>query len=252
MQDQSSLRIGCVEYLNARPLIHGWDGEVEFGPPSALCTRLARGDLDVALVSSLEYLRNPIYRIVDDVSISSDGAVYSVVIAHRGDLTKITQIELDPASETSVALLRYLLLRRQLDADLVTKSDAAEARLLIGDKAIRFRQSNPDFDYWDLGAEWKKIIDLPFVYALWLIRPEVAEPESVARRLRELRNQNLSRIDDIIRTEREFDQEFCSRYYREHLRFSFGDREKQGLQTFAIACAELDLIPKREPPLDLV
>ena len=42
------------------------------------------GELDVALVSSFEFLRNPIYRIVDDVSISSDGPVYSVVVAHRG------------------------------------------------------------------------------------------------------------------------------------------------------------------------
>ncbi|MBO0696299.1 MAG: hypothetical protein J2P56_09395, partial [Verrucomicrobia bacterium] len=69
------LRIGCVKYLNARPLIHGWDGEVDFDHPSALCNKLAAGKLDVALVSSFEFLRNPIYRIVDHISISSDGPV---------------------------------------------------------------------------------------------------------------------------------------------------------------------------------
>src|SRR5436305_12162454 len=102
------LRIGCVKYLNARPLIRGWPGEVEFDHPSALCKRLADGELDVALVSSFEFLRNPIYRIVDDVSISSDGPVYSVVVAHRGDFSELEEIELDPASESAVNLLRCL------------------------------------------------------------------------------------------------------------------------------------------------
>src|SRR5438128_7973650 len=103
------LRIGCVKYLNARPLIRDWSGDVDFDHPSALCRRLAAGQLDVALVSSFEFLRNPIYRIVDDVSISSDGPVYSVVVAHRDEFSNIEDIELDPASETAVNLLRCLL-----------------------------------------------------------------------------------------------------------------------------------------------
>jgi predicted solute-binding protein len=89
-----SVRVGCVKYLNARPLIRGWPGEVEFDHPSALCQRLAKGQLDVALVSSFEFLRNPIYRIVDDVSISSDGPVYSVVVGHRGEFSNIEQLNL--------------------------------------------------------------------------------------------------------------------------------------------------------------
>src|SRR5205809_3320662 len=103
------LRVGCVKYLNARPLIRGWQGPVEFDHPSALCAQLARGELDVALVSSFEFLRNPIYRIVDDVSISSDGPVYSVVVAHREKISDVKEIELDPAAETSGNLLRCLL-----------------------------------------------------------------------------------------------------------------------------------------------
>src|SRR5437667_2566452 len=113
------LRVGCVKYLNARPLIRGWQGPVEFDHPSALCKRLANGELDVALVSSFEFLRNPIYRIVDDVSISSDGPVFSVVVAHRGEISQIEEIELDPASQTAVNLLRCLLAELGLNARLV-------------------------------------------------------------------------------------------------------------------------------------
>src|ERR1051325_6463805 len=107
------LRVGCVKYLNARPLIRGWSGEVDFDHPSALCKRLANRELDAALVSSFEFLRNPIYRIVDDVSISSDGPVYSVVVAHHGNISEVKEIQLDPASQTAVKLLRCLLARSE-------------------------------------------------------------------------------------------------------------------------------------------
>ena len=39
---------------------------------------------------------------------------------------------------------------------------------------------------------------LPFVYALWLIRPEVTDAKSVAQRLRKLRDENLATLDDLI------------------------------------------------------
>src|SRR3954463_2781842 len=154
------LRIGCVKYLNARPLIHGGEGDVDFDHPSALCNKLAAGQLDVALVSSFEFLRNPIYRIVDDVSISSDGAVYSVVVAHCGEFSDIEEIELDPASETAVNLLRCLLaelgLTPRLTGGTPESAGLYSGRLIIGDQAIRFRQNHADaFQFWDLGEQWK-------------------------------------------------------------------------------------------------
>jgi len=274
------LRIGCVRYLNARPLIRGWPGDVEFDHPSALCRRLARGELDVALVSSFEFLRNPIYRIVDDISISSEGPVYSVVVAHRGNIFDIEEIELDPASETAVNLLRCLLAELRLEARLVQRntgilpvgtagvspavaeSDSARsAQLLIGDQAIGFRQSHTgEFQFWDLGQQWQKLVDLPFVYALWLIRPEVRDPKRVADRLRALRDANLAKLDDLIAEvvagvadpgHPKLDQQFLVRYYREHLRFSFGGKEKEGLRTFASLCAKHGLLSHRDLELNL-
>jgi chorismate dehydratase len=247
-----SLRIGCVKYLNARPLIHGWSGEVAFDHPSALCQRLARGDLDVALVSSFEFLRNPIYRIVDDVSISSAGPVYSVIVAHSGRMSDVVEIELDPASETSANLLRCLLAESHLSPRLVTTStcslSARRAHLLIGDQAIRFRQKHRDaFHYWDLGEQWSRLVDLPFVYALWLIRPEVRRPETIANHLRSLRDENLHKIDKLIAQAKEFDSDFCRRYYSRHLRFALGDKEKDGLHEFHKRCSTLKQSAIRNP-----
>src|ERR1700757_1824947 len=204
------LRIGCVKYLNARPLIRGWPGEVDFDHPSALCKRLSNGELDVALVSSFEFLRNPIYRIVDDVSISSDGPVYSVVVAHRAEIGQIEEIELDPASETSANLLYCLIAEFGLPSRLVRRNTAAWpgaaetktgrcARLLIGDQAVRFRQQYAnEFSFWDLGEQWQKTVGVPFVYAFWLIRPEVGDPKQLANRLRDLRDGNLANLDILI------------------------------------------------------
>jgi chorismate dehydratase len=245
-----SLRIGCVKYLNARPLIRGWAGDVDLDHPSTLCERLANGDLDVALVSSFEFLRNPIYRIVNDISISSAGPVYSVIVAHRGDISEVDEIEIDAASKTSGNLLLCLLGELNLTARLVDPTQSPittrRARLFIGDQAIRFRQTHSDeFRFWDLGEQWQKFVGLPFVYALWLIRPEIVDSKRIANNLRALRDENIAHLDEII-TAKEFDREFCARYYRAHLRFSFGENEKEGLRIFANLCTKYRLLPKRD------
>ena len=283
------LRIGCVKYLNARPLVRGWPGDVDFDHPSALCERLAAGKLNVALVSSFEFLRNPIYRIVNDISISSDGPVYSVVVAHRGEFSEIQEIELDPASGTAVNLLRCLLAELEMSPRLLLKREFEKraernplgsapktfgagagsppqdgfavanlpathrARLLIGDQAIHFRQKHADeFRFWDLGEQWKNLIGVRFVYALWLVRPEVADPTQIASRLRALRDENLANLDGLIAAENVFDHEFCARYYRKNLRFTFDEKEKEGLQTFAKLCEKDSLLSKHDLVFDLV
>lgn len=262
-------RIGCVKYLNAWPLIRGWLGPVDFDHPSALCRKLSAGKLDVALVSSIEYLRRPEYRIVDSVSVSADGPVYSVIVAYNGELSRVREIHVDPASETSAALLRCLLLESGLKARLVEGRTPAtplarsralsaggglagarpsNAQLLIGDQAIRFRQKNPKARVWDLAEEWKNLTDLPFVFALWLVRAEVANAAEIAKQLRMLRDENLRRINELITSQKDFDPEFCARYFRDNLRFNFGDREKTGLREFhrlGLACG-IDVAPSFE------
>jgi len=277
------LRIGCVKYLNARPLIHGWSGAVDFDHPAALCRKLERGDIDVALVSSLEYLRRPIYRIIDGVSISARGAVYSVIVAHNEDLSRAEEIEIDPASETSVALLRCLLRQRGLNPRLrvrntdlesvrraelysaeseaasgsveVQTADSMSAgrtgqrpvfRLLIGDQAIRFRAEHSErYHYWDLAESWTKITSLPFVFAFWLIRPKINNANEIADILRQLRDHNLENLDDLVSTQSEVSPAFCRKYYREHLFFDFGEREKAGLREFHYHCLlnKVDVAP---------
>jgi chorismate dehydratase len=244
--------------------------------PAALCAQLARNELDMALVSSFEFLRNPIYRIVDHVSICSAGPVYSVFVAHRGDISEIEEIELDPASQTSVNLLRCLLGELQLSPRFAfglgsakepiamprqaAKADRpaacapqTKAQLLIGDQAIRFRQEQGDkLKYWDLGEQWARMTDRPFVYALWLVRPEVADVRTIGNRLRSLRDKNLASLDRLVAEKNDFDHDFCQRYYREHLRFNLGEAEKEGLKEFHRLCETQGLLPKRKIEFNFV
>jgi len=250
-----SPRIGCVKYLNARPLIHGWQGEVRSDHPSALCHLLAAGELDAALVSSFEYLRNPIYSVIDRVAIASDGPVHSVVLAHLEPLEQLRAIVIDPASETSVNLLRCLLGERRLTSTFASEGDLApgRGRLLIGDQAIRFRrEAGPEIRFLDLGAAWKDLTGLPFVYALWLIRPDFPSTAALAEALRSLGRTNRANLDRVITAQPEADRAFCEFYFRDCLRFSFEAKEKQGFRRFAELCARYQLIPRLPPPPVLV
>lgn len=250
MAEGGLLRIGCVKYLNARPLIHGWPGEVIFDHPSVLCEKLATGALDVALVSSFEFLRNPVYTLVDGVSISSSGPVHSVFVAHSGDLAQIDEIEVDPASQTGINLLRCLLAEMGLAPKFVFRSRLMQraitprlAKFFIGDQAIRFRDETENtFQFWDLGEEWQKRTQLPFVYALWLIRPEVKSPKAIADTLRALRDKNLDELDPLIADEREFSPDFCQFYLRQCIHYQYGAQEKEGLSTFRRLCEQHQIL----------
>ena len=255
-----ALRIGCVQYLNAQPLIHGWPGAVDFDHPAALCRKLADAELDVALVSSFEFLRNPIYAIADGIAVAADGPVYSVFLVLRGAIEEAKEIEIDRASLTSVNLLRCILEERGLRPEFIAVGGDQEssitpsrAKLMIGDQAIRFRQEHETkFEYWDLAGEWKGSTGLPFVFALWLIRPEVEDARAIANSLRLRRDENLASIEEIIATRTDFAPAFCAYYFRDCLRFEFAAAEKEGLLKFRSLCERHGILPPNANPLRLV
>lgn len=149
-------------------------------PPTELIALLREDRLDAALVSSVEAIRRPGYRVVDGLGIACKRQVRSVrAFRRRG--TPIRRIGLDQSSATSVTLLRLLLLGPHA-ADVAPESvfetieptrapDALphDLVLLIGDHGLA---ADPGArDVWDLGAEWRAWTGLPFVFAVWLLRP---------------------------------------------------------------------------------
>ena len=147
------MRIGAVSYLNTKPLVYGLaelapQHELVFDLPSRLADDLAAGRLDVALIPSIEFFKNPTYTIISDACIACRGPVRSVKLFSRVPPTDIRTLALDEGSRTSAALVRILLRKRfgieptfvPLPIDARPESVAADALLLIGDD----RSTNPN------------------------------------------------------------------------------------------------------------
>jgi chorismate dehydratase len=232
------LRIGCVQYLNSRPLIHDYDGPVTFDHPSGLARELAAGRLEAALVPIFEVLRGPGYLIVDGVAIACDGPVFSVFLAHRRPLAEVKTIALDPASLTSAHLLQVLLAEfhglHPRCRDARDFSGGADAQLLIGNQAIDFRLADHGrHQLLDLGAEWKRCTGLPFVFAVWALRPDLPDAAAVAEDFRALSRVGRAAVPAIVAGDRTHTPELSTRYLTEHIRFDLGASEKQAIARFA-------------------
>ena len=229
-------RIGSVPYLNSVPLTDGIEERCLFLPPSALAARLEDGSLDVALVSVTEALFRPGFRIVDDVAIASDGPVYSVFLAHREPLERLRTVHLDPASCTSVNLLRILLAARGWHPETrplasYDRGAMPDNALLIGNPAIEFARGPRDHQILDLGEEWRRLTGLPFVYAVWAVR-ESAVTAGLAQELRAAKTRGMGRLPHWVEARTEFDRDFRRAYLGGHIRYGLGPREKAGLERF--------------------
>lgn len=228
-------RIGSVPYLNARPLVEGIADRLIFDVPSKLADRFAAGELDAALLPVYEALEHEHAMIAGDMAIASRGEVFSVFLAHREPVAEIETIALDPASHTSNHLLQCLLLEfHELEPEYVSEpADKRQARLLIGDPAIQFRQTHAagDWKFLDLGAEWMRCTGLPFVFACWVIREGVRDAGILASALREVKRHGLEARDRIAS---EFqDAEFVRRYLSHYIHFDLRSEEKQAVALFA-------------------
>ncbi|MGC4003950.1 MAG: menaquinone biosynthesis protein [Pirellulales bacterium] len=181
----AKLRIGAVSYLNTKPLVYGLAeaapfADVVFDYPSRLADRLRRAELDVALIPSIEFFQDPNYTIVSDACIGCRGPVLSVKLFSRTPLSEIRSLALDEGSRTSAALTKILLWERfgirphleQLPVSSEIDDTNADAVLLIGDRAI-FSPTGRFAEVWDLGDEWCRWTELPFVFAMWVARPGV-------------------------------------------------------------------------------
>ncbi len=230
-------RIGSVPYLNAAPLTYGLEDEVMLVPPAKLAEKLRINELDAALVSVTEVLFHDGYDVLDGIAIASHGEVKSVFLAHRLPLEQITEVHCDPASLTSVNLLRVLLSERGLRPEfkpLGHYEDAGErdATLLIGDPAITFlRAAHPQHTIWDLGGAWHALTGLPFVYAVWALRRD-RHTASLRQTLRTAKTSGLAHLAEIVGMRREFDRAFRQAYLGGHIRYDLGDAEKRGLAKF--------------------
>jgi chorismate dehydratase len=252
------LRVGAVQYLNTKPLVHGLAGlglDVSFDLPSRLADRLANGQLDVALIPSIELFRGAGYRVVSDACIGCRGPVMSVRLFFRTQPGRVARLAVDEGSRTSATLARVLLAERfgihpviePLPIGAGLDDTSADAVLLIGDRAIGSHRGSFQL-VWDLGDEWCRWKGLPFVFAVWAARSDVSADElaRIEPLLAAARNSgkaNLAAIASAEASAHGLTVPQCLSYLRDNLHYDLGPREREALSAFYGHAVTLELAP---------
>ena len=252
------IRIGAVSYLNSKPLIEDLadlasDAELILDVPSRLADDLSAGELDVALIPSIEVLRDADYEIVSDACVATRGPVLSVKLFSRVPFANVRTLALDEGSRTSATLARVMLAERfgvrptttQLPLGFATEDTSADAVLLIGDRAMKPPRER-FLATWDLGEEWTQWTGLPFVFAMWAARRDV-ELDDVEEALCESRDRGVERFAEIARREAPklgISEELARNYLAHNLHFTLGSAERAGLKLFQELAVKTGLAPE--------
>ncbi len=191
------LKLGRIGFLNVLPIFHPLESglvahpfEIVTGTPAFLNELMAKGDLDLGVVSSIEYARHPErYFMLPNLSISCLGPVQSVLLLSRMPISELEDntVLVTAQSHTSAALLKILLhmrygLQCRFETGLCSEAIAGPkppaAVLVIGDEALRLRHHDCYPHRMDLGEAWFDWTGNPFVFAVWVIQKAAALREN--------------------------------------------------------------------------
>jgi len=203
------MRIGRIGYINCAPVYGAIDRgivtlpagtELVTGTPAELNDLLVAGELDVSVISAVEYARHAKeLLLLPDLAISCDGPVRSVALFAKQPVSRLggSTVLLSASSRTSVGLLELLckdvwkiepkFAQARAEAQDLDALAALphEAVLVIGDAALALAARGTYPHRYDLGTEWKQWTGLPFVFAVWAAR------RSAASRITSLAHQSL-------------------------------------------------------------
>ncbi|HWY99477.1 MAG TPA: menaquinone biosynthesis protein [Edaphobacter sp.] len=225
----NKLRVAAINFLNPAPLM--WDFEhpplaaelaqrysLHYTLPSRCADELlaARADLGLIPIASL----TPELAIVPGCTIASLNEVRSIqlIVKSPNTLSTVKTIAADTASRSSLAYAE-ILFRKFLHthptflpaaADPIAMLQRADAAILIGDPALLALESRDHIEatvgpcqWHDLAHEWHTRTELPWVAAVWAVRPEaLAPPNITATQLTEdleaSRNHGLLNIERLV------------------------------------------------------
>lgn len=255
------IRVGAVSYLNAKPLYYRLseftpDVRLSMDVPSRLAEQLAVGELDVALIPSVEYLRGVDrgYEILPGFAIAAKGPVRSVKLFGRVPWDRVERLALDAGSRTSQALAQVWLNERygvrppqveELPLGVSALESTADAVLVIGDRAMKVPHEAFS-QVADLAEGWVELTGLPFVFALWVARPGV-DLGGLPAALEQSRREGLAHAAELAKTHGPrlgLDFTTCYDYLTKVLSYDLGEAEIAGLRRFAGMAARIGLAPE--------
>lgn len=255
------LKFGFHDFINAKPLLLPLKEKEQqlgvtlvTGSPSSLAEQLKAGELDLAMIPSIEYLRDSKhYRLLPGIAVASRGPVGTVLFASRLPLKEVRSIALDTRSRTSVASLQVLfgaelspdVSMAPSDPDLDVMLNNHDAALVIGDPAFGLRSAYPDLRIYDLSEQWFEQTGKTFVHAIVAVRNGIDLSQEFLAMVQGAKAEGLSRVKSIAQTESEQSGiafETCLDYLSNKIIYDLGPEEINGLQHFRDACFEKGIL----------
>lgn len=226
------LRVAAINFLNPAPLM--WDFEyapeadklakkydLHYTLPSQCAVELVSGRADLGLIP-IAALTSEL-AIVPGCTIASLSEVRSIqlIIKKPFTLETVRTVAADTASRSSLAYAEILFRKFAgnspafvpAQADPTAMLQQADAAILIGDPALLAMESREAIEaavgpclWLDIAREWRTRTGLPWVAAVWAVRPEALgapnNPDNAAAQLiRDLngsRDHGLAHIEELV------------------------------------------------------
>jgi chorismate dehydratase len=227
------LRVAAISFLNPAPLLYNFEHEptatdlrtryeVNYTLPSACAEQLHAGTADLGLIPIASL--TPQLAIVPGCTIASLHEVRSILLlvknpqglARDEALTHVRTLAADAASRSSQAYAHILFEHFhhtrptfvEHTADPIPMLAANDAALLIGDPALLAREhrasidaAHPNLLWLDLASLWRELTGLPWVAAVWAVRPEALTGFPATQLIDDLtrsRDAGLANIETLV------------------------------------------------------
>ena len=148
--------------------------------PRELEQRAAAGEVTAGLLPLAGFFRlESRFERLGHFGIAVHGRANSTLLFSKRPIRQLdgATIAVTPETSTTICLLRLILEQRyelRPASYAVGAAGDADALLLIGDEALRFRQANTRYPFEvDVAFEWWLWQHLPFVFAVWAVRKDV-------------------------------------------------------------------------------
>jgi chorismate dehydratase len=271
------LRVAAINFLNPAPLM--WDFEhpplatelaqsyrLHYTQPSQCAAELLAGRADLGLIPIAAL--TPDLAVVPGCTIASLDQVRSIQLIVKASfrMETVRTVAADAASRSSLAYAEILFRKfagnhpefLPATADPVAMLQAADACILIGDPALLALERRAGIEaavgpcHWmDIAGEWRRRTGLPWVAAVWAVRPEALGDHSltaarVVNDLQQSRDHGLAHIKELVQewTPRiAVPAETIRQYLTHNIHYMLDDDCIRTVELFRQYAAEFDVLP---------
>ncbi|MCD4720600.1 MAG: menaquinone biosynthesis protein [Desulfobacula sp.] len=249
--------MGKISYINASPVYYGLDHGLlppwlKMVPdvPSALNRKIKTGQIQVSPISAAFYAMN--HRdllLLPDLSISCHGRVLSVILASNYPIDDLEgkKVMFSRESASAASFLKMIFNQRKVSPvyevgsvnNFQRISNSVDAVLVIGDAALTHPWDQVFKYSIDLGQLWYEMTQLPFVFAVWVVRRSFAKKDPVCVKeihnwLLESKKQGYQHIDKVIeagKNKLNLDQSLIKEYF-DLLYCDLDDQKVKAMEVF--------------------